>query len=127
MCLHLREYVQRVRDCCDTYCVILILDEVMCGIGYEDSLFAREAKKIVPDIVCIAKCLSAAYHALGAMVCSEPTYDTIKTGSGMFQYGHNYVGHPVAKPAGYVSVKKIKSAQMVDRSGKLGEILAEAL
>ena len=99
----------------------------MCGIGPTEALFAREANEIVHDVFCIVQGLSAAYQALGAMVCFEPTYDTINTGSGMFRYGHDYVGHPVAKAAGYVAVKKIVSAKMVDRSSQLGEILAEAL
>ena len=77
-------YFQRIRDICDTYGVILILDEIMCGMGRTGYLFACEADQVVPDIVCIAKGLGAGYQPIGAMICSEFIYDAIKTGSGIF-------------------------------------------
>ena len=120
-------YFRKVREICDTYGVILILDEVMCGMGRTGYLFACEAEKIVPDIVCIAKGLGAGYQPIGAMICADYIYDAIKTGSGMFQHGHTYLGHPVASAASYAVVNKIISAKMVNRCSKLGDILNKAL
>ena len=120
-------YFQRIREICNTYGVLLILDEVMCGIGRTGHLFACEADEVTPDIVCIAKGLGAGYQPIGAMICSEEIYDVIKAGSGAFQHGHTYMGHPVATAASYAVVNKIIGQKMVSRCNHLGEILSDAL
>jgi len=120
-------YLKRIREICDTYGVLLILDEVMCGMGRTGHLFACEADKVTPDIVCIAKGLGAGYQPIGAMICSERIYDAIKSGSGMFQHGHTYLGHPVATAAGYAVVKKIIDQNMVSSCRHLGNVLSDAL
>ena len=77
-----------------SYGVLLILDEVMCGMGRTGSLFACEQDGIAPDILTIAKGLGAGYQAIGAMLCSDTIYQAIEQGSGFFQHGHTYIGHP---------------------------------
>ncbi|MEM9320479.1 MAG: aspartate aminotransferase family protein, partial [Pseudomonadota bacterium] len=94
------DYFMRIRDICDRYGVLLILDEVMCGMGRTGHLFACEADGIAPDILCIAKGLGAGYQPIGAMLCTGEIYDRIAEGSGFFQHGHTYLGHPVATAAG---------------------------
>ena len=89
-------YFKRVRDICDRHGVLLILDEVMCGMGRTGTLFACEQEGISPDIACIAKGLGAGYQPIGAMLCTAAIFDAIKNGSGFFQHGHTYIGHPVA-------------------------------
>ena len=96
-------YFRRIREICDTHDVLLILDEVMCGMGRTGSLFACEQDGIAPDIVCIAKGLGAGYQPIGAMICTSRIYDAIEGGSGFFQHGHTYIGHPAAC-AGSVAV-----------------------
>ena len=120
-------YFQKIREICNSYGVLLILDEVMCGMGRTGRLFACEADEVTPDIVCIAKGLGAGYQPIGAMICSEKIYDVIKSGSGLFQHGHTYIGHPVAAAASYAVVKKIIDQNMVCRCDYLGEILSDAL
>ena len=92
-------YFTRIREICDRYGVLLILDEVMCGMGRTGHLFACEADNVTPDIACIAKGLGAGYQPIGAMLCSSEIYRTIEEGSGFFQHGHTYLGHPAATAA----------------------------
>ena len=75
-------YFRRIREICDQYDVLLILDEVMCGMGRTGSLFACTADAVVPDIISIAKGLGAGYQPIGAMLCQDFIHDTIASGSG---------------------------------------------
>lgn len=120
-------YFKRIREICDHYGVLLILDEVMCGMGRTGHLFACEADGIVPDILCIAKGLGAGYQPIGAMLCTDVIYDAIKLGSGFFQHGHTYLGHPVATAAGLAVVQKILGKGLVQRSAQQGKKLSAAL
>jgi adenosylmethionine-8-amino-7-oxononanoate aminotransferase len=92
-------YFRRIREICDKYGVLLILDEVMCGMGRTGYLYACEHDEIRPDIICIAKGLGAGYQPIGAMLCSSAIYAVIENGSGFFQHGHTYLGHPMAAAA----------------------------
>lgn len=120
-------YFKRIREICDQYGVLLILDEVMCGMGRTGHLYACEADDIVPDILCIAKGLGAGYQPIGAMLCTDMIYNTIKAGSGFFQHGHTYLGHPVATAAGLAVVQKLLDQDLIARSAKQGEKLSHAL
>ena len=92
-------YFRRIREICDKYGVLLILDEVMCGMGRTGYLYACEHDETQPDIICIAKGLGAGYQPIGAMLCSSAIYAVIENGSGFFQHGHTYLGHPMAAAA----------------------------
>ena len=120
-------YFTRIREICDRYGVLLILDEVMCGMGRTGQLFACEADNVGPDIACIAKGLGAGYQPIGAMLCSSEIYKTIEAGSGFFQHGHTYLGHPVAAAAGCAVLEAILSRDLVSRVGRMGERFDKAL
>lgn len=120
-------YFTRIREICDRYGVLLILDEVMCGMGRTGHLFACEADNVTPDIACIAKGLGAGYQPIGAMLCSSEIYRTIEEGSGFFQHGHTYLGHPVATAAGCAVLEAILSRDLVSRVRTMGERLDKAL
>lgn len=120
-------YFKRIREICDQYGVLLILDEVMCGMGRTGHLFACDADGIVPDILCIAKGLGAGYQPIGAMLCTDTIYAAIEAGSGLFQHGHTYIGHPVATAAGLAVVQKILDHDLARRSVVQGEKLSVAL
>ena len=120
-------YFGRIREICDTYGVLLILDEVMCGMGRTGHLFACDADHVAPDILCIAKGLGAGYQPIGAMLCTAEIYRTIEQGSGLFQHGHTYVGHPVATAAGLAVVRKLLDQDLSARSAAQGEKLSAAL
>ncbi len=81
-------YFTRIREICDKYGVLLILDEVMCGVGRTGTLFASEQENITPDIITIAKGLGAGYQPIGAMLCTGKIYDAFQRGSGFFQHSH---------------------------------------
>ena len=106
-------YFKKVRNICDKYGVLLILDEVMCGMGRTGHLFASEFDEIAPDILCIAKGLGAGYQPIGAMLCSKDIYDRLGKGSGFFQHGHTYMGHPVACAAGLAVLKAILNRKLL--------------
>ena len=120
-------YLARIREICDRYGVLLILDEVMCGMGRTGRLFACEADGVAPDILCVAKGLGAGYQPIGAMICSGEIYGAIEAGSGFFQHGHTYVGHPVAAAAGLAVLNAILERGLVARSAEMGERLDGAL
>ena len=124
-------YFKRVRDICDKYGVLLILDEVMCGMGRTGHLFASEVDNISPDILCIAKGLGAGYQPIGAMLCSKKIYDIIGNGSGFFQHGHTYIGHPVACAAGLAVLRAILDRNLLksikQRSDQLFDTLKTQL
>ncbi len=120
-------YFPRIREICDRYGVLLILDEVMCGMGRTGTLFACEQDGIVPDMITIAKGLGAGYQPIGAVLCSDDIYRTIESNSGYFQHGHTYNGHPVACAAGLAVVRAMLSRNLIDRVKEQGNKLHNAL
>ncbi|MEE2944671.1 MAG: aspartate aminotransferase family protein [Pseudomonadota bacterium] len=122
-------YFKRIREICDQYGVLLILDEVMCGMGRTGTLFAAEQEGISPDICTIAKGLGAGYQPIGAMMCSKAIFDAIKNGSGFFQHGHTYIGHPTACAAGLAVVQKLTGGiveQVTAKGNQLQALLRDA-
>ena len=120
-------YFKRIREICDKYGVLLILDEVMCGMGRTGSLFACEEENIIPDILTIAKGLGAGYQPIGAMLCQDFIYDSIANGSGFFQHGHTYLGHPIACAASLAVVTKLINENMCKKVKDKGEMLQKIL
>ncbi|MEX3633822.1 aspartate aminotransferase family protein [Paraburkholderia sp. BR14320] len=91
-----REYFRKIRAVCDRYGVLLILDEIMSGMGRTGYLFACDEDGAAPDMLTIAKGLGAGYQPIGATLVSDRIYQTIVGGSGFFQHGHTYIGHATA-------------------------------
>ncbi len=120
-------YFNRIRQICDQYGVLLILDEVMCGMGRTGTLFACEHDEVRPDIVTLAKGLGAGYQPIGAMLCSGNIYAAIENGSGFFQHGHTYNGHPMAAAAAVAVMKAIEERQLLAQVQQQGEHLNTAL
>lgn len=89
-------YFRRVREICDRHGILLILDEVMCGMGRTGTLHACEQEGIAPDIMAIAKGLGGGYQPIGAVLLSGAIFETLRAGTGFFQHGHTYLAHPVA-------------------------------
>jgi len=120
-------YFRRIRDICDRYGVLLILDEVMCGMGRTGTLFACEQEGIAPDIVTIAKGLGAGYQPIGATLCTNAIYDAIAGGSGFFQHGHTYMAHPTACAAADAVLTRLTEGGLVARVTEMGDKLRAAL
>lgn len=125
------DYLKRIRAVCDKYGVLLILDEVMSGMGRTGYLFACEEDGVVPDIVTIAKGLGAGYQPIGAMLSTRRIYDAIVGGSGFFQHGHTYIGHATACAAALAVQRTIAEdkllANVLARGEQLRQRLREAL
>ncbi len=120
-------YFRRIREICDRHGVLLILDEVMCGMGRTGTMFACEQEGVRPDIVTIAKGLGAGYMPVGAMLCSEAIYEAIASGSGFFQHGHTYMGHPTAAACSLAVVREIRERDLLSRVRARGDYLEKAL
>lgn len=120
-------YFKRIREICDQYGVLLILDEVMCGMGRTGTLFAYEQEGIVPDMVTIAKGLGAGYQPIGAVMVRGEIFEAFRQGSGFFQHGHTYMGHATACAAAEAVVAKIGQPEMMARVRDLGGTLNRLL
>ena len=120
-------YFRRIREICDRHGILLILDEVMCGMGRTGALFACEQEGVVPDMIAVAKGLGAGYQPIGALLVSERVYRAIRDGSGAFQHGHTYMGHPTACAAALAVQRVIREENLLDRVQALGEGLAQRL
>ncbi|WP_207885221.1 aspartate aminotransferase family protein [Pseudomonas sp. 30_B] len=120
-------YFKRVREICDRYGVLLILDEVMCGMGRTGTLFAAEQEGISADLITIAKGLGAGYQPIGATLVSQRIHDAIAQGSGFFQHGHTYIGHATACAAALAVQKTIEQRDLLPRVRDLGEKLQQRL
>ena len=89
-------YYAAVREVCDRHGVLLILDEVMCGMGRTGTLHACEQEAVVPDLMAIAKGLGGGFQPIGALLAHDRLVAALSAGSGFFQHGHTYLAHPVA-------------------------------
>ncbi len=120
-------YLKRIREICDKYGVLLVFDEVMCGMGRTGHLFACNEDGVSPDIITIAKGLGGGYQPIGAMLCSDKIYSAIAEGSGFFQHGHTYMGHPVAAAAACAVLEQLTEPGRMDYVLDMGEKLQKAL
>ena len=120
-------YFKRIREICDQYGVLLLLDEVMCGMGRTGALYACTQEGVTPDILTIAKGLGGGYQPIGAMLCTSNIYETISNGTGFFQHGHTYIGHPTAAAAGVAVVSAMLERGLLDRVTTQGDKLRSAL
>jgi adenosylmethionine-8-amino-7-oxononanoate aminotransferase len=120
-------YFRAVREICNRYGALLILDEVMCGMGRTGTLHAWEQEGIAPDIQAIAKGLGGGYQPIGAMLASADIIDTIRQGSGAFQHGHTYLAHPLACAAALEVQRIIAEEKLLERVRDLGNHLERRL
>jgi adenosylmethionine-8-amino-7-oxononanoate aminotransferase len=120
-------YFRAVRDICNRHGALLMLDEVMCGMGRTGTLHAWEQEGIAPDIQAIAKGLGGGYQPIGAMLASGTIIDTIRQGSGAFQHGHTYLAHPMACAAALGVQQVIREERLLDNVKSLGAHLEHRL
>jgi adenosylmethionine-8-amino-7-oxononanoate aminotransferase len=120
-------YFQAVRRVCDKHGVLLILDEVMSGMGRTGTLMAYEQDGVVPDIVCVAKGLGAGYQPIGATLVNARVFDAFEQGSGVFQHGHTYMGHPTACAASLAVQTKIERLDLLSAVRDRGDLLVETI
>lgn len=120
-------YFKAVREICDRHGALLILDEVMCGMGRTGTTHAWQQEGVAPDIQAIAKGLGGGYQPIGAMLASGNIIDTIRSGSGAFQHGHTYLAHPLACAAALEVQNVIREEGLLDKVKERGKQLEQRL
>jgi len=112
-------YFRRIREVCDRHGVLLIADEVMCGMGRTGTLYAVEQEGVTPDLITIAKGLGGGYQPIGAVMVQQRIVDAMQQGSGFFQHGHTYLGHAIACAA------SLAVQDVIRRDGLLARVQAQ--
>ena len=120
-------YFKRVREICNRHGVLLILDEVMCGMGRTGTLHACEQEGISPDLMALAKGLGGGCAPIGALLMQDKIFDVVARGSGSFQHGHTYMGHPLACAAALAVQSVIRRDKLLDNVKAQGAYLARRL
>jgi adenosylmethionine-8-amino-7-oxononanoate aminotransferase len=120
-------YFRRVRKICNRHGILLILDEVMCGMGRTGTLHACEQEGINPDLMAIAKGVGGGYAPIGALLIQERIFNTIAEGSGAFLHSHTYMGHPLACAAALAVQRVIRSDNLLENVRRQGDYLSRRL
>jgi adenosylmethionine-8-amino-7-oxononanoate aminotransferase len=120
-------YFRQVRELCDRHGALLILDEVMCGMGRTGTRHAWEQEGIAPDIQTIAKGLAGGYQPIGAVLAGGAIVDALERGSGAFQHGHTYLAHPIACATALAVQRVIREDDLLSNVRAMGERLATRL
>ncbi|HZF78977.1 MAG TPA: aspartate aminotransferase family protein [Rubrivivax sp.] len=122
-------YFERINEICKRHGVLLILDEVMCGMGRTATLHACEQEGVVPDIEVVAKGLGAGYQPIGALLVQQHVVEAFRQGSGFFQHGHTYLGHPIACAAALAVQHEVRRLlpQVRSHGQTLDALLRDAL
>jgi adenosylmethionine-8-amino-7-oxononanoate aminotransferase len=121
------DYFKRIRAICDRYGVLLILDEVMCGMGRTGTLHACEQDGVTPDIMTLAKGLGGGYQPIGAVLLTQNIFEAFASGSGFFQHGHTYMGHPIAAAAALAVQTVVRRDALVANVAAMGGELERQL
>jgi adenosylmethionine-8-amino-7-oxononanoate aminotransferase len=120
-------YFQCVRAICDRHGALLILDEVMCGMGRTGTMHAWEREGIAPDLQVVAKGLGGGYQPIGGVLIGGKIIEAIAQGSGSFMHGHTYQAHPVACAAALEVQRIIRNDNLLDNVRAMGARLESAL
>jgi adenosylmethionine-8-amino-7-oxononanoate aminotransferase len=120
-------YFSRVREICDRYGVLLVLDEIMCGMGRTGTLFACEQEHVIPDVITVAKGLGGGYQPIAGVLLSQTIHDAILRGSKALANGHTYMGHAAACAAALAVQKTIEKEDLLARVCELGASFGDKL
>jgi len=119
-------YYARVREICDEFGVLLIMDEVMSGVGRTGRFMASEHWNIRPDLVAVSKGFAAGYAPLGAMIADQDMVEAVLDAGG-FAHGHTYAGNPLACSAGLAVLNEIETLGLMPHTTAMGERLMRGL
>ncbi len=120
-------YFPAMRAVCDRHGALLILDEVMCGMGRTGTMHAWEQEGVVPDIQVVAKGLGGGFQPIGGVLVSGRVIQALDAGSGAFMHGHTYQAHPVACAAALAVQRVIAEDDLLANVKAMGAVLAEQL
>jgi adenosylmethionine-8-amino-7-oxononanoate aminotransferase len=118
-----REYWPIIREICDKFGILLIIDEVICGFGRTGKMFATEHFDVQPDIITMAKGITSGYVPLGAVGCTDSVMEPIE----VFYHLHTYGNHPVPCAAGLKTIEILQREALVEASATLGKYFLECL
>jgi adenosylmethionine-8-amino-7-oxononanoate aminotransferase len=118
-----QEYWKIIRDICDRYGILLIIDEVICGFGRTGKWFGIDHFDIQPDIMTMAKGISSGYVPLGAAGCTDKVMEPIE----VFQHLHTYGNHPVSCAAALKNIEILKKENLIENSYQMGIYFLERL
>ncbi len=120
-------YFKRIRQICDQYGILLILDEVMCGLGRTGARYSCAQEEIAPDLLVVAKGLGAGYQPISATLVSEKVFTTIRDARGYFIHGHSYQAHTLACAAALAVQRVIREQNLIANVVKQGRLLKQGL
>jgi beta-alanine--pyruvate transaminase len=123
-------YLQRIREICDKYGILLIFDEVICGFGRTGDTFGASRFGVTPDLMTTAKGLTSGTVPMGAVLANGDIYDTFMTGPDEaieFFHGYTYSGHPLAAAAGSAAMDVYTQEGLFDRAKSMEDTFADAL
>jgi adenosylmethionine-8-amino-7-oxononanoate aminotransferase len=121
------EYYKIIRSICSQYDVLMIMDEVITGIGRTGRNFAIEYWNVIPDIIIIGKGIAGGYAPLAGVIVSKKIFDAIADGSGHFIHHYTYSGHPIACAAGLAVLEYIEEEGLVKLVEKKGQYFLSKL
>jgi adenosylmethionine-8-amino-7-oxononanoate aminotransferase len=121
-------YLRGLREFCTKHDILLIFDEVFTGFGRMGTMFAAELSGVTPDIMCLAKAITAGYAALGAVVVTDPVYAAFDiNASSSFAHASSTDAHPVSCAAALAALRAYQREDIVARGRAMGERLRAAL
>jgi len=120
-------YFPAVRKLCDKYGILLMLDEIMCGLGRTGTYFAFEQDDVIPDIVTVGKGLGGGYAPIAAVLIHKKIVDVLRQGSSAFNHGHTYQAHPVSCATALAVQQTVQREKLVERCAAMGKILETLL
>ncbi|MBE9521927.1 MAG: aspartate aminotransferase family protein [Proteobacteria bacterium] len=120
-------YFQRIRAICDQYDILLIVDEVMTGIGRTGKNFGIDHWEIIPDLIVSSKGLASGYSPIFCVIAREEIHRTIKEASGAFVHGHTYSQNPLSCAVGLAVLSYIEENQLIPRCAQMGQYLLDRL
>lgn len=116
-----------MREVCDRHGALLIMDEVMSGMGRCGTLHAWEQEGVVPDLQTVAKGLGGGYAPIGALLVNKRVIDALEKGSGAFIHSQTYQGHPVACAAAYEVQQIMQEENLLANVRELGPHMGKLL
>jgi len=126
-----RGYLERIREICDRYGILLVFDEVICGFGRTGAPFAAESFGVVPDLITMAKALTNGAQPMGAVAVRDGIYRTIvdgaPDGATEFFHGYTYSAHPAACAAGLATLKIYETERLFARGRELSPYFQDAM
>jgi adenosylmethionine-8-amino-7-oxononanoate aminotransferase len=122
-----RDYFKKIREICDKFGVLLIMDEVMTGFGRTGKYFAYEHYETPPDLMALGKGIAGGYFPLGAVAVTAKVVDAIASGSGIFASGHTWAGNPLGAAVANKTMDLMDEDNLVQRCADMGDYLAQKL